>query len=112
MKKVIFLVLIGIGFISLISPSIYADDSIAKTSTIVAFTADEARAARAAKIRANESTTTTTKKGNDGAACSSNDECKGVCEGGSCCTKYGDPCNSTSHCCGHPSQGCTNGTCP
>jgi len=51
------------------------------------------------------------KKG-DGAACSSDDECKGECEGGSCCTPTGDPCNEYSHCCGHPSQGCTNGTCP
>lgn len=110
MKKAIFLVLIGIGFISLISSSVYTGDSVAKSSTIVAYTADEARAARAAKIRANDSTTTTTKKGNDGAACSSNDECKGVCEGGSCCTNYGDPCDATSHCCGH--QSCTDGKCP
>ena len=52
-------------------------------------------------------------KGGDGAACYNNDECKsGVCEGGSCCTAQGDPCNEYSHCCGHPSQGCTNGTCP
>ncbi len=51
-------------------------------------------------------------KGRDGAACSSNAECVHVCEGGSCCTNYGDDCDSSSHCCGHPSQGCTNGKCP
>jgi len=63
----------------------------------------------------NKSTKTTAarSKGRDGAACSSNDECKGdVCEGGSCCTAHGSSCDSNSHCCGHPSQGCTNGTCP
>lgn len=112
MKKAIFLVLIGISFISYISSGVYAGDSVAKSSTIVASTADEVRAARAAKIRqrTDESATTTTKKGNDGAACSSNDECKGVCEGGSCCTNYGDPCDASSHCCGH--QSCTDGKCP
>jgi len=109
MKKAIFLVLIGISFISFISSGVYAGDCVAQSSIIVASNVDEARAARA-KIRANASATTTTKKGNDGAACSSNDECKGVCEGGSCCTNYGDPCNSSSHCCGH--QSCTDGTCP
>jgi len=48
----------------------------------------------------------------DGGACSSDDECdSGKCEGGSCCTKHGDPCDSTSHCCGH--QSCKkDGTCP
>lgn len=52
-------------------------------------------------------------KRRDGSACSGNGECSsGVCEGGSCCTAHGDPCNLASHCCGHPSQGCTNGTCP
>ncbi len=49
-------------------------------------------------------------KGRDGAACSGNSECIHVCEGGSCCTNYGDPCNSSSHCCGH--QSCNNGKCP
>jgi len=50
-------------------------------------------------------------KGRDGAACSSNDECKSdVCEGGSCCTAHGASCDSASHCCGH--QSCSNGTCP
>jgi len=61
----------------------------------------------------NKSTTTTASrsKGRDGAACSSNDECKSdVCEGGSCCTAHGASCDSASHCCGH--QSCSNGTCP
>ncbi|MRR54878.1 MAG: hypothetical protein EG822_10270 [Deltaproteobacteria bacterium] len=58
------------------------------------------------------STSTSTRKGGDGAACSSNDECSSnVCEGGSCCTNYGDPCDSTSHCCGHQSCG-SDGRCP
>lgn len=57
-------------------------------------------------------TSTSTKKGGDGAACSGNDECSSsVCEGGSCCTDYGDPCDSSSHCCGHQSCG-NNGRCP
>ncbi len=48
----------------------------------------------------------------DGGACSSNDECNsGKCEGGSCCTKHDDPCDSTSHCCGHQSCG-KDGKCP
>ncbi|MFH1532291.1 MAG: hypothetical protein ABIK09_16315 [Pseudomonadota bacterium] len=50
-------------------------------------------------------------KGRDGAACSSNDECESnVCEGGSCCTAHGAPCDSASHCCGH--QSCTSDKCP
>ena len=57
-------------------------------------------------------TSTSTKKGGDGAACSCNDECSSnVCEGGSCCTDYGDPCDSSSHCCGHQSCG-SDGRCP
>ncbi len=48
----------------------------------------------------------------DGAACSSDSDCQsGKCEGGSCCTKHGDTCDSSSHCCGHQSCG-TDGTCP
>lgn len=50
-------------------------------------------------------------KGGDGAACSSDDECNsGKCEGGSCCTKQGAACDTTSHCCGY--QACKDGTCP
>jgi hypothetical protein len=50
-------------------------------------------------------------KGGDGAACSSDEECtSGKCEGGSCCTKHEDPCDSSSHCCGH--QSCVDGKCP
>ena len=57
--------------------------------------------------------TASSEKGGDGTACYNNDECKsGVCEGGSCCTAQGNPCDEYSHCCGHPFQGCTNGTCP
>jgi hypothetical protein len=57
-------------------------------------------------------TSTETSKSGDGAACSSKSDCSSnVCEGGSCCTNYGDPCNSSSHCCGH--QGCgSDGYCP
>jgi hypothetical protein len=51
-------------------------------------------------------------KGRDGAACSSNSECKSdTCEGGSCCTDHGNTCDSASHCCGHQSCG-TDGKCP
>jgi hypothetical protein len=57
-------------------------------------------------------TSTGTSKSGDGAACSSNSDCSSnVCEGGSCCTNYGDPCDSSSHCCGHQSCG-SNGRCP
>jgi Ca2+/H+ antiporter len=48
----------------------------------------------------------------DGAACSANSDCSSKkCEGGSCCTKHDDPCDSSSHCCGHQSCG-TDGKCP
>jgi hypothetical protein len=50
------------------------------------------------------------KKGRDGAACSGDDECAGVCRGGSCCTPQGAACNEYSHCCGY--QSCVNGKCP
>jgi hypothetical protein len=50
------------------------------------------------------------RKGRDGAACSSDDECEHVCEGGSCCTAHDETCDASSHCCGH--QSCTNGSCP
>ena len=59
----------------------------------------------------NKSTTTASRKGGDGAACSTNEECRSnTCEGGSCCTAHGAPCDSSSHCCGY--QSCTNGKCP
>jgi hypothetical protein len=61
-------------------------------------------------VNKSRRTTASSSKGRDGAACSSNDECIGVCEGGSCCTDHDVPCDSTSHCCGH--QSCTNGNCP
>lgn len=99
MKKAILLVLIGISFISLISSGVYAGSNVAEKLTIIAGNYD-----------VDKSTTTATKKGRDGAACSSDDECKGVCKGGSCCTDHGDSCNSSSHCCGY--QSCNNGTCP
>jgi hypothetical protein len=48
----------------------------------------------------------------DGAACHESATCVGgKCEGGSCCTSYGDPCTASSHCCGHFSCG-ENGLCP
>lgn len=49
-----------------------------------------------------------------GSSCSSNDECESgeKCEGGSCCVKSGESCSGLGYCCGHPSQGCVNGTCP
>jgi len=105
MKKVMFMVLIIIGFMA---SSVYADSPcqdkfISGASTIIAGNYD-----------VDTSTTTTSPaKKSDGGACSNNDECKsGTCEGGSCCTDSGDSCDSSSHCCGHPSQGCTDGKCP
>ncbi len=51
-----------------------------------------------------------------GSACSSDSECDTgsgeKCEGGSCCVKSGQSCTGLGYCCGHPSQGCVNGTCP
>ena len=50
-----------------------------------------------------------------GAACSTDSECKSSkekCEGGSCCVRKGQTCTGLGYCCGHPSQGCVNGTCP
>jgi hypothetical protein len=50
-----------------------------------------------------------------GAACSTDSECKSgteKCEAGSCCVRKDQPCTGLGYCCGHPSQGCVNGTCP
>lgn len=49
-----------------------------------------------------------------GSACSTSSECGSSenCEGGSCCVKSGSSCTGLGYCCGHPSQGCVNGTCP
>lgn len=49
-----------------------------------------------------------------GSACSSTSECSDgeKCEGGSCCVKSGNSCSGLGYCCGHPSQGCVDGTCP
>jgi hypothetical protein len=50
-----------------------------------------------------------------GAACSTNADCGSSdekCEGGSCCVESGSPCSGLGYCCGHPSQGCVDGTCP
>ena len=62
-------------------------------------------------VAANKSSSSTKKA--DGAACSDNSDCNSEkCEGGSCCTKPKDKCDTSSHCCGHPPQGCTNSQCP
>jgi hypothetical protein len=79
--------------ISFISSGVYAVGSVEETSSITKNNYD-----------VNEFTTniTSSTKGRDGAACSSNDECKSdVCEGGSCRTAHGASCDSDSHCCGH-----------
>ena len=49
-----------------------------------------------------------------GASCSKDDPCASGenCEGGSCCVPSGSSCSGLGYCCGHPSQGCVNGTCP
>lgn len=49
-----------------------------------------------------------------GASCSKNSDCGDSenCEGGSCCVKSGSSCTGLGYCCGHPSQGCVDGTCP
>lgn len=121
MKTGMFVALIIISFMV---SSVYAGGSVSGTAGIkmedVKVPEPEGFSVETSLIIAGNydvdgSTTTTTSptKGRDGAACSDNDECKsGVCEGGSCCTASGDPCNEYSHCCGHPSQGCTDGTCP
>lgn len=119
MKKGMFVILVLISFMV---SGVYAGISVSDTSGIKVEGANvpvtkgfsmETSSIIAGNYDVDESTTTTTtKKGRDGAACSDDDECQHVCEGGSCCTDYGDPCDSNSHCCGHPSQGCTNGKCP
>ena len=67
MKNAIVQIFIGISLISLISSGVYAGGSVTEKLTMVAGNYD-----------VDKSTTTTTKKGRDGAACSSDDECKGV----------------------------------
>ena len=94
-RKPIVLLSAAIAFIFISSTSFAEDSQVIKI------------------IDVKGSTTISAKESNDGVACSNNNECKsGVCEGGSCCTDHGVSCSSTSHCCGHPSQGCTNNICP
>ena len=113
MKTGMFVALI---IISLMVSGVYASDSVSgttgtKVSGIEGYTVDTSSIIAGNYDVNGSTTTTTTKKGRDGAACSENDECQHVCEGGSCCTDYGKRCDSSSHCCGH--QSCTKaGTCP
>lgn len=106
MKNGLYSCVMSTVFLSLFVSSLYGDVGSLKGSKEVV---SEKLCKVAGNYRAE--VFTTTKAFRDGAACSNNDECSsGVCEGGSCCTNYGDSCDSSSHCCGH--QSCTNGTCP
>lgn len=93
-----------ITFVLIVS-GIHANENIDKLKVV------ESSSTCYVKVDKSITAFTIINKGSDGAACSGSDECSsGVCEGGSCCTNYGDTCSSSSHCCGH--QNCNNGTCP